>query len=141
MPRQVVPSTASPLPDQESLPTASVLRTAIKTAQAHRLRRTLLSICDASEEASRVARKLLLVPENNTRADDRKDLRCAEGQEPSDHGATTHVQKAPKRVRPRFATCLNCDQEFDVTDNGRKACRWHDGMALRANPTLYYSDS
>ena len=145
-----MPSTGSPLPNQVSLPMASVLRTAIKTAQADRLRRTLLSICDASEEASRVARKLLLVPENNTRADERKDLRrvirdeqegCSEGHEHSDHGATTHVQKAPKRLRPRFATCLNCDQEFDVTDNGKKTCRWHDGMTLRATPTLYYSDS
>ena len=129
---------------------APALRTAIKTAQADRLRRTLLSICDASVEASRVARKLLLVPENNTCAVERNDPRrvirdeqegCSEGQEHSDHRATTYVAKAPKRLRPRFATCINCDQEFDVTDNGKKACRWHDGMALLANPTLYYSDS
>ena len=129
---------------------APALRTAIDTAQADRLRHTLLSICDASVEASRVARKLLLVPENSTRAvkgnDPRRVIRdeqecCSEGEEHSDHRATTHVQKAPKRLRPRFATCINCDQEFDVTDNGKKACRWHDGMALRANPMLCHSDS
>ena len=129
---------------------APALRTAINTAQADRLRRTLLSICDASVEASHVARKLLLVPENNTRAVERNDSRrvirdeqagCSEGEEHSDHRAITHVQKAPKRLRPRFATCLNCEQEFDVTDNGKRACRWHDGMALRANPMLCHSDS
>ena len=142
MPRQVMPSTASPLPGQECLPMAPALRTAINTAQTDRLRRTLLSICDASVEASRIARKLLLVPENNTRVGQRNDPGrvicdgqegCSEGEEHSDqhsnHPATTHVQKAPKRLRPRFATCINCDQEFDVTDNGEEACRWHDGMA------------
>ena len=124
---------------------APALRTAIKTARKHRLRRTLLSICDASGEASRVARKLLLVPEDNTRAVERNEPRrvkrdeqegCSEGEEYSDDCAITHVQKAPKRLRPRFATCINCDQEFDVTDNGNKACRWHDGMGLCANPVV-----
>ena len=122
---------------------APALRTAINTAQADRLRRTLLSICDASIEASRVARKLLLVPENNTRAAQRNDPErvirdgqegCSEGEEQSDDCAITHVQKAPKRLRPRFATCINCDQEFDVTDNGDTVCSWHDGMVLRAYP-------
>lgn len=133
---------------------APALRAAIKTAQADRLRRTLLSICDASVEASRIARKLLLVPENNTRVVQRNDPGraicdeqegCSEGEEHSGHDsnhlATTHVQKAPKRLRPRYATCTNCDQEFDVTDNGKKSCRWHDGMALRAKPVVCHIDS
>lgn len=133
---------------------APALRTAINTAQADRLRRTLLAICDASEEASRVARRLLLVPETDKRVVQRKDHGrvvcdeqegCSEAEEHNDHHsnhpATTHVQKALKRLRPRFATCMNCDQEFDVTENGRKACRWHDGMALRAHPVVYHIDS
>lgn len=143
MPRQAMPLTTSPLPGQECLPMAPALRTAINTAQTDRLRRTLLSICDASVEASRVARKLLLVPENNTCAVDRNDPErvvrdgqegCSEGEGESDDCAITHVQKAPKRLRPRFATCMNCNQEFDVTDNGDTACSWHDGMALRPKP-------
>lgn len=113
---------------------APALRAAINTAQVDRLRRTLLSICDASVEASRVARKLLLVPENITRAVQRDE-------EQSDDCAITHVQKVPKRLRPRFATCINCDQEFDVTDNGKKACRWHDGMAIHAKSIVCHSDS
>ena len=150
MPRQVMPLTTSPLPGQECLPMAPALRAAINTAQADRLRRTLLSICDASVEASRVARKLLLVPENNTRAVQRnhpeRGIRSeqegySEGEEQSDDCAITHVQKAPKRLRPRFATCINCDQEFDVTENGNKACRWHDGMALLAESVMCHSDS
>ena len=113
---------------------APALRAAINTAQADRLRRTLLSICDASVEASRVARKLLLVPENNTRAGQGDE-------EKSDDCAITHVQKAPKRLRPRFATCMNCNQEFDVTDNGDTACSWHDGMALYEYPIVCHSGS
>ena len=128
---------------------APALRTAIKTAQADRLRRTLLSICDASVEASRVARKLLLVPEENERAVQQHHPRRlihdeqdgSKGEEHSDRRAYTFVQKAPKRLRPRFATCINCDQEFDVSDNGRKACRWHDGMAPRAKQIVHYSGS
>lgn len=148
MPRQVMPLTTSPLPGQECPPMAPALRAAINTAQADRLRRTLLSICDASVEASRVARKLLLV--HDTRAVQRDDpgrvIRDeqeghSKGEEQSDDCAITHVQKAPKRLRPRFATCINCDQEFDVTDNGKKACRRHDGMALHAKSIVCPSDS
>ena len=126
---------------------APALRAAINTAQADRLRSTLLSICDASVEASRVARKLLLVPENYTRAEHRDDPERVTrdehsgGEEQSDDCAITHVQKAPKRLRPRFATCMNCNQEFDVTDNGDPACSWHDGMALSESPTLCHSGS
>ncbi len=127
---------------------APALRTAIKTAQADRLRRTLLSICDASVEASCLARKLLLVPEKNTRAVQQDDPRRvmydeqegSKGEEHSERRAPT-LKSAPKRLRPRFATCRNCNQEFDVTDNGRKACRWHDGMGPCAKQIVRYSGS
>jgi len=32
-----------------------------------------------------------------------------------------------KRMRPRFATCRHCEEEFDVTENSDRACRWHKG--------------
>lgn len=32
-----------------------------------------------------------------------------------------------KRLRPRYAICGNCSEEFDVTDNGKKACSYHYG--------------
>jgi len=30
-------------------------------------------------------------------------------------------------MRPRFATCRHCEEEFDVTENSDRACRWHKG--------------
>ena len=32
-----------------------------------------------------------------------------------------------KRVRPRYTMCENCSEEFDVTDNVKGACVYHDG--------------
>ena len=32
-----------------------------------------------------------------------------------------------KRLRPKYATCDNCDEEFDVTTNGKRSCVWHPG--------------
>ncbi len=39
-----------------------------------------------------------------------------------------------KRLRPKFATCTNCSEEFDVTDNGKYSCTWHPGMFEPASP-------
>ena len=37
---------------------------------------------------------------------------------------------SPKRFRPRYAECQNCEEEFDVTQNEQKLCRYHPGMYL-----------
>ena len=37
------------------------------------------------------------------------------------------VTSTSKRLRPRYAICERCDEEFDTTQNDRAACRWHDG--------------
>jgi cobalamin biosynthesis protein CobT len=36
-----------------------------------------------------------------------------------------------KRLRSRYSECENCGKEFDVTQNGKTACNWHDGMLAR----------
>ncbi|KAL8823238.1 MAG: hypothetical protein Q9191_006044 [Dirinaria sp. TL-2023a] len=28
---------------------------------------------------------------------------------------------------PKYATCVRCKQEFDITKNEKRRCRWHDG--------------
>ncbi len=33
-----------------------------------------------------------------------------------------------KRLRSRYSECENCGKEFDVTQNGKTACNWHDGL-------------
>lgn len=37
------------------------------------------------------------------------------------------TQAGPKRLRMRYATCINCKEEFDVSENTRKSCSYHPG--------------
>lgn len=55
----------------------------------------------------------------------KKDVRGVEGS----HNPTA-ILRGKKRWRSKYSLCSNCEQEFDVTYNGKKACRWHDGMNL-----------
>jgi hypothetical protein len=38
--------------------------------------------------------------------------------------------KSLKRIRPRFAVCTNCKEEFDVAENTQESCNYHSGMTL-----------
>lgn len=35
-----------------------------------------------------------------------------------------------KRYRGKFATCDNCEEQYDVSNNHKGDCMWHDGMYL-----------
>jgi hypothetical protein len=94
----------------------------------------LWSLCSSSIEAATIGRTLLLVPEDKD-DEEEGDEEFELEEEYSDDGATARVLKAspipktPKRLRPRFATCEHCSEEFDVTENEDDACMWHDGKA------------
>lgn len=45
----------------------------------------------------------------------------------ADARRTAISQPGMKRMRPRFATCENCDEEFDVETNDKSSCIWHPG--------------
>jgi hypothetical protein len=38
------------------------------------------------------------------------------------------IAAADGEMVPKYATCLNCKAEFDVTFNNRGDCRWHSGI-------------
>lgn len=44
------------------------------------------------------------------------------------------VANGVKRLRSRYATCTNCSEEFEVTNNGEYSCVWHPGMLELAFP-------
>jgi hypothetical protein len=50
------------------------------------------------------------------------------------------IAAADGEMVPKYATCLNCKAEFDVTFNNRGDCRWHSGILAqflnRLNPSL-----
>lgn len=50
------------------------------------------------------------------------------------NGVTSIQTNGVKRLRPKFATCTNCSEEFDMTDNGKYSCIWHPGMSEPASP-------
>lgn len=50
------------------------------------------------------------------------------------NGAPLIQADGVKRLRSRSATCTNCSEEFDVTDNGKDSCVWHPGMFKLASP-------
>ncbi|MCJ1466026.1 Ribosome biogenesis protein 1 [Pseudocyphellaria aurata] len=39
--------------------------------------------------------------------------------------------KKVKRMRTRYAICENCNEEFDVADNLKGYCCWHEGETLK----------
>lgn len=55
----------------------------------------------------------------------------------SSHSATA-ILNGKKRLRSKYAVCSNCKEEFDVTQNGKKACRWHDGMNLCTRGWVFF---
>jgi hypothetical protein len=146
---------SSPPPvEQARTPSAkALLQSAIDTAQPARLRETLQAICNSSADAAHIASILLLVPENQVKKSNHRKARSDEGsneeeddsEETSDENSdesededeakngTEYTEAAStnlKRLRPKYAICENCSEEFDVTDNGKKACSYHDGRLL-----------
>ena len=122
---------------------------AIATADIARLRRVLEAVCCASSRAKSTAEELLLVDANKVK-DRVIERECDEDGEPlddsesdeeddeSEEDSDSEEDATPspvatgtsKRVRSRYATCKNCEEEFDATRNGKKDCRWHPGMPL-----------
>lgn len=139
------------------VPVEVLLKQAIVTAQPSRLRSTLLAVCDNAPEAARIAGSLLLVPEEKVRylsaeesseeeeEDEEEDEdvsgRSDRSDERSPHDEMDKRRKKAtgsdhamglatndlKRMRSRYAMCENCAEEFDVADNVKGSCYWHDG--------------
>lgn len=142
----IVDLTRSHSPDfsQKPTPTAlgSPLEGAIASAKPARICSTLRTICQYSPQARALAERILLV---NTHSVQRHQIErdCDEegvlidedeqdvGDESDDIDAH---QKVPVQgglkvlLHPRYATCINCEAEFDVTVNGEMDCRWHAGL-------------
>ena len=54
----------------------------------------------------------------------------SEGDVDSDNSgeAVPHLEATgSKRQRTRYAVCVNCKEEFDVTENTRRSCSYHPG--------------
>lgn len=59
--------------------------------------------------------------------DEEEDAEDDEAKDTDGHraGVSADAASSLKRLRPRFATCVNCSEEFDVTANNKRSCVWH----------------
>ncbi|KAL3496127.1 hypothetical protein BJX62DRAFT_194146 [Aspergillus germanicus] len=115
MERQVDPSTP--------------LDIAIETVSEATLRDIFKAVCNKSSEARRLAAGRLLVEspgqgEEGVEGGKSPDGNAAQKDDrlKADSVAATHTLKRPIS---RYATCENCEIEFDVTTNTSKSCTYH----------------
>lgn len=129
----------------------AVLQSAIDSAQPTRLRATLQALCNSSADVASLVSSLLLVPENEVKksrhrkasSEDSDEDEDEEDSDKSSNGSeeeeeengdnledTEATSNTLKRLRPRYAMCENCSEEFDVTDNVKGACVYHDGKLI-----------
>ena len=123
-----------------------MLAQAINSAPPDRLRKTLHTLRLTSNDFARVlAEELLVTPRIKTSGDtsdeaDSDDIDEDEDEDEEDDddeesyeaGVITKTTRTggwlPGPARTRYAHCINCEEEFDVTDNADdEGCNYHDG--------------
>ncbi|RAH71709.1 uncharacterized protein BO66DRAFT_400146 [Aspergillus aculeatinus CBS 121060] len=45
-----------------------------------------------------------------------------------------------KRFKPRYAYCIHCEEEYDLTENTNKSCRWHEEPRGEPDYDIYFAD-
>jgi hypothetical protein len=84
-----------------------ILNAAIDSATLDRARKVLKEICAENTQAFEAACDKLLVNETA-------------------NGSAKRKRPDPS-AQHRFEICVQCESEYDVTDNPEKACTWHPG--------------
>jgi hypothetical protein len=94
------------------------LNTALSTVQPDRLRTIIKNLCLLSPTAEEYIGHILLTPEDNTKPKKRKRTVSI---------TDIEAKKKNQVLVPRFAKCIQCNEEYDTTLNSSKACCWHPG--------------
>lgn len=148
MPNGLIDLTTPSSSPPEDSPSLQALQVAIDEAQPERLRNALRSLCSNSKDTARAAQAILLVPVDRPRP---KPTSAAEeeGEDTDENGEDTDQSESEssskdeaaaaeetrntvhglKRLRPRYATCTNCEEEFDITQNESGDCVYHPGKS------------
>jgi len=118
---------------QEKAGHYGVLAEAIDLATPARVREVLKIVCGTLEAFERASAYLLAtrdeVPSENQDSDDDDDGSDSAIEK---RGAKNALKRKTTRDEQdiycvRYMTCENCNEEFDVTDNGAEDCVWHEG--------------
>ena len=116
---------------------------AIDEAEPARLRKLLKDAMDWNEEVFRWLKGQMLVSDSSDKGDigvddeedeeEEEDEKVDKGNKKDDGGnaATSLGQLSGKRkrLRPRFAMCENCEEEFDTAQRKSKDCFYHTGLS------------
>ncbi|OJJ50605.1 hypothetical protein ASPZODRAFT_126497 [Penicilliopsis zonata CBS 506.65] len=113
------------------------LTQAIYDAPESRLKTILRDLCIQLPAAREAVARHLLVTEDRIKEkadssdDDGSEDEDSEESDDSDESREpevkpqTPVKMGSKRLRPRYGICENCDEEFDLTTNSKRSCRYH----------------
>jgi hypothetical protein len=113
---------------------------AIDTVSESRLRNLFKSLCEMSSETRLLATERLLVDTSEigegTEADGEKEEKY-DGNE-AQREDVSQAESGPatrnlKRPISRYATCENCEIEFDVTTNSSQSCIYHPGESASSS--------
>ena len=108
---------------------------ALNAANIDRLRLTLERICKQSDAALGLVCNELLVRESDLEKHNKESNSAyfggskEKGSKNSVNG-TSLKRKREEYVGVRYATCKQCEQEFDATENGEESCEWHDDIFM-----------
>ena len=108
---------------------------ALDAANIDRLRLTLEKICRQSDVALDLVCNELLVRESDlekhNKASNSADFEGNKEKGPKNSVSGTSLKrKREEYIGVRYATCKQCEQEFDATENGEGSCEWHDGIVM-----------
>lgn len=65
-----------------------------------------------------------------------EDSDASDDNEKEDARPPPATATGPKRLRTRYAGCINCKEEFDVSTNTKTSCSYHSGMYSTNLPDL-----
>lgn len=112
---------------------------AINSATPSRLRALIDTLCATNPEACEFVSKELLLKRGELgkqlRSKQDQDCRDRGGIEDSDFSdeeTTDRAATGQKRSRQRYEICGQCEKEYDVMQNGKTSCQWHDGRYTQA---------
>lgn len=116
--RPTVPTAPNPTTAEGGLAQKNpALNTALDTVPADRLRDIIKKLCLISDTAEEHISQLLLTPEENVNPTSKRKRSTAD--------ENIEAGNSSKRMKSHYAMCEQCENDFDVTQNHRKACRYH----------------
>jgi hypothetical protein len=115
-----------------AMPLSAEVKLALKPLNKSRLMKELVFLCQNSPAVEGILVERLLVRGKDVDryhedSDSENDTEQMKPFKSKSDRAQKAIAVADDVIVPRFAECLNCKEEFDVTNNDQRMCGWHPG--------------